>query len=231
MNRYFSSFLFTCSIYLFFIACIFYFLPTKIYKLDTKKTVKAIMIKVAPKRIKKELKPEKTQKTKRVKKPKKVKKTKIVKKPKRVKNVKKPTKIKQVKKVKKDIVKTVVTKQPHTTKKLTTNEKSLPTKLQKQKKSLTTKRDLYFLKLRQKIQKHKIYPKIAVKRGMEGVCKVILHISPKGDLIDYKINGKKIFNRSIKKALKKTFPFPSQKNLFSENITLHVDLVYKLLRK
>lgn len=217
MNRYVSSFLFACSVYIFLIGAIFYFLQTQkyIYKVDEKR-VTAVMINVVPKVVKKEsLSPKKESKPKEHKKIKKIKK--LTKPKKRVKNV---------------LAKKVVAKKPTAkkviSKKAMPQKVQSPTKIEQPKENLAKKRELYFLKIKQELQKHKIYPKMAIKRGVQGISKVTLYLAPDGKLINFRIDGKKIFNKSIEKAIKKTFPFPVKEGLLKENLTLHVNLVYRL---
>jgi protein TonB len=66
--------------------------------------------------------------------------------------------------------------------------------------------------VRRKIEKNKYYPRIAKKRGMEGVVKVKFKILANGNVSNISVSGSKLFHSSAKEAIKNSFPI-SVKNI------------------
>jgi len=96
-----------------------------------------------------------------------------------------------------------------------------------QRKNLLKKR--YFNDIKTRINKNKSYPKRAIRRGVQGDTKVKFILSSKGELLSFKIlEGKKIFNGSVQKAIKNSFPFLAPQDLFSEDIILTLTIKYTL---
>jgi len=94
---------------------------------------------------------------------------------------------------------------------------------------LKAKKDNYFTIIKQSIEKNKIYPKVAIRRGIEGVVKVKFTISKNGELLSLDIiDGKTIFKKSIVKAFEDTFPIKPEDSIFTSNSELSLTLEYKL---
>ncbi|MBT4030451.1 MAG: hypothetical protein HOF16_02925, partial [Campylobacteraceae bacterium] len=54
-------------------------------------------------------------------------------------------------------------------------------------------------------------------------------ISPKGELISYKIlKGNKIFKKSVIRAIKNSFPLETPKGIFASNLNLQINIKYIL---
>lgn len=70
----------------------------------------------------------------------------------------------------------------------------------------------FWSKVRKKIEKHKYYPRIAKKRGMEGVVKVKFTILASGKVSNVSVSGSKMFHSSAKEAVQNAFPI-STKNI------------------
>lgn len=88
-------------------------------------------------------------------------------------------------------------------------------------KLIKLKQKQYYTKIKQTIDKNKSYPRMAVKRGIEGDVKVKFTISEKGELISFNIlDGKRIFKKSIVNAIKSTFPLTPPKGIFTSNLDL-----------
>ena len=107
-----------------------------------------------------------------------------------------------------------------------------PTKketIQTDTKQLVINQNKYYTKIKQTIDKNKSYPKIAVRWGIQGKVKIQFTISKNGELLSYKIlDGKKIFLKSISKAIKNSFPLSPPKDIFTSNLDLKLTLSYKL---
>jgi len=90
-------------------------------------------------------------------------------------------------------------------------------------------KERYYTKIKERINRNKSYPRKALKRGIEGDVKVEFKISNTGKIISSKvIQGKKVFHKSIKKAINDSFPLLPPEGLFSQNITLTLTLRYIL---
>ena len=182
-----------------------------------KKVIKPKVKKVIKPKVKKVIKPKVKKVIKKKHKQKKVIHKKIVKKKPVKKVIKKQSKIDKVVKKEpiepKPIVKPIVQKKQNGI-----NDKK--NELKKQK---------YYKLIKQTITLHKKYPKKAIRRGIQGFVKVKFIVSTNGELVSIDIiDGKKIFYKSVKKAIKKTFPLPPPKGVFSKNFELEVKLVYRL---
>ena len=86
-----------------------------------------------------------------------------------------------------------------------------------------------FTQIKNMIDKNKTYPNVAKRRGIEGNVIVSFIISPKGEFIKFEnIVGKKVFYKSVQNAIKKIFPFPTPKEIFTSSQRLSLVLEYKL---
>ncbi len=249
MNRYISSFIITIFLYSSLImGYLYYFDSPKVIKTQAKESqdvVKFTVIKqeeskpepiiepqiIIPPIPKPTIKPkpiEDINKTVEVKpiikpiikpkpKPKKIKKV-IKKKP--IKKLKvKNKKVKKSKVKKRAIKKTKIRRSSSKAKKGTSSTKSNSKKIQKR----------YYNRVKNAINKNKSYPSKAVKRSIEGSVKVKVTLSSKGRLISYKIiSGNKVFKKSIKKAIKKSFPLAPPKGAFLSNIVFSFRVSYRL---
>ena len=89
----------------------------------------------------------------------------------------------------------------------------------------------YFDRVRSEINKHKIYPKRARRRGMQGDVKVCFLISKDGKFLYIKeIKGRKILKKSAIKAIKRSFPLKPENFLFKTDYEITVTIVYRLVR-
>ena len=140
-----------------------------------------------------------------------------------------------VKKVVKKPKKKVVKKKKETKKKA----KKKPIKKKKRKTSsrqASTKqtqisaaeKNKFWNALQRKIDKHKSYPRIAKKRGMEGIVKVKFTILRSGKVGNVSVTGPKIFHNSAKKAIKKAFPINVKKVPISLPGTINLSIRYQL---
>jgi len=249
MNRYISSFVATAMLYVTLMATFLYSYdepkvlqsknkqsdqnvkftivsqkvvePEKIVKkIEAKKLIEPKKIK--PKKITKKIEPKKIVK--------KIKSNKIIKKiePKKIVKKVKPKEIKP-KKVVKKIKKKEIFKQNQKAQIKKTIVKDTTTENIEKNKQKEIYKKKYFEKLKQTISKNKSYPKTAIRRNIEGDVKISLTVSPNGELLDFKIiEGHRIFKKSIKKAMQKSFPFKPKKDVFLSNLDLSLTISYKL---
>lgn len=244
MNRYFSSFLITSFLYVGLISTYLYSLDTtKTVKQDTKKEEQKVRfcIITQQKKIKKikQIKP----KTK-IKKPKKTVVKKIKPKKKKIKKIQKPKpkKVKpivkkiepKIKEINEPIVEKIekVEKTPREEPIKREVQQNIPVVQKIDTKEIERKnllKEQYFNNIKNKISKNKSYPRKAVRRGIQGDVKVEFIISPTGELISFKIlEGKRVFNKSIQKAINRSFPFLPPQDVFTSNITLTLTVRYTL---
>jgi protein TonB len=87
----------------------------------------------------------------------------------------------------------------------------------------------YFAQVSETINKNKSYPRRAVLRNMQDDIKIEFIISPSGELISFFITeGKKIFYKSAKKAIEKSFPMAPPIGVLSSNTKVKLTLAYRL---
>ena len=87
----------------------------------------------------------------------------------------------------------------------------------------------YYNKIKQTINQNKSYPRIAIKRGIEGIVKINFTISKHGELLSFNIlEGKRVFKKSIAQAVKNSFPLTPPKDLLTSNTSLSLKIAYKL---
>ena len=142
---------------------------------------------------------------------------------------------KPITKTKKIVKKLVEQKIQKPTKQMVTNQikqqKSPPKKetIQTDTKQLVINQNKYYTKIKQTIDKNKSYPKIAVRRGIQGEVKIQFTISKNGELLSFKIlDGKKIFFKSISEAIQSSFPITPPNDIFTSSLDLKLTLHYKL---
>lgn len=147
---------------------------------------------------------------------------KIVKKLKPKKIVQKPKKVKKPKthivKAIKKITKTVKIIKPKVKVKPVLNEEKY--NLEKQ---------IYFKRLKERIDENKIYPRKALRRNIQGSVKVSFTLSKNGEFLGIKkLDGKKIFYKAVKKAIKNALPFKPKKDILTQSVDIELKLVFNI---
>jgi len=105
------------------------------------------------------------------------------------------------------------------------NEKQIIDNTKQNKQNI----QIYYSQIKERINTNKSYPKMAIKRGIEGVVKVQFTISKNGELLSFHIiEGKRIFKKSISEAVKNSFPLTPPKNLLTKNTSLSLMINYRL---
>jgi len=98
-----------------------------------------------------------------------------------------------------------------------------------QKKSYSSaKRNKFLSQLRYKIDRHKTYPRIAQKRGMQGSVNVRFTILANGNVGRITLDGPKIFHHSARNAVKKSFPIDVKNAPLSLPSTVNITLRYRM---
>jgi len=165
-----------------------------------------------------------------------------------VKKEKTTKKIKPIEKKKKEIIKKIVKKE--IIKKEKQIKKIIPKKsetivkkqIKKNKSTVTNNKkhlednhrkkmiqQKYYSSIKEAINKNKSYPRVAVKRGIEGMVKIKFTISKFGELISFNIiEGKRVFKNSISNAVKNSFPLTPPKGILSSNTQLSLMVNYRL---
>lgn len=102
-------------------------------------------------------------------------------------------------------------------------------KKNKTKEIQETLKQKYFSKIKNSINKNKIYPKRAIKRDMQGDVKVKFIISKYGELLNIDIlDGRTIFHKSVRKAIENSFPIRPEDGLFIKDVELDLMISYRL---
>jgi len=223
MNRYIKSFVLTFILYgIIFISFLYSFEDEKQLKSSQKKGEQIVKFTIIqePKPIeeKKEIIVKKKEIKKVVKKL--IKQQKITKKIK-PKIVEKVVKKEQIVKPKQVVVKQQI-KQNKSQQKNRVNHQDV---LKKRKVS----QNKYYTQIKETINKNKSYPKIAIKRGIEGIVKIEFTISKDGKLLSFNIiEGKRVFIKSIAQAVKNSFPLTPPKDVLTANTSLSLMINYRL---
>ena len=90
------------------------------------------------------------------------------------------------------------------------------------------KKSQFLSKIRAKINRAKSYPRIARKRGMQGVVKVRFTILKNGKVGHISVRGPKVFHNSAKSAIKKAFPINTKNAPLSLPTSVNLSLRYQL---
>jgi protein TonB len=221
MNRYTKSFALTLFVYVIIFI-------TSIYSFDTKKQIQSNQT-ISEQLVRFTIIQEAATKPE-VKKIEKIVKKVIPKKT--VKKIIKPIKKKKQKVVKKEKPKKAIKTKDTVTKKLIKKNKSVnkntKSHLDEIKRNKINQQKYYTI-IKEAINKNKSYPKMAVKRGIEGIVKIEFTISKDGELVSFTIiEGKKVFKNSIAEAVKNSFPIKPPKGVLSSNTQLSLMVKYRL---
>jgi len=97
-----------------------------------------------------------------------------------------------------------------------------------QNHSSKAEKNKFWNALRRKIDSHKFYPRIAKKRGMEGIVKVKFTILANGNVGHITVKGPKVFHNSAKNAVKSTFPISVKKAPITFPTSINITLRYQM---
>ena len=90
------------------------------------------------------------------------------------------------------------------------------------------KKSRFLSQIRARINRGKSYPRIAKRRGMQGVVKVRFTILKSGKVGNIKLSGPKVFHSSARKAVQKAFPISVKNAPLHLPTTVNLSLRYKL---
>ena len=124
---------------------------------------------------------------------------------------------KKPKEKKKSIKKTVVKK-----------KQSQPKASPQRSKGSEAEKNLFLANIRDKINKHKSYPRIAQKRGMQGTVKVTFTILSSGKVGNISVYGPKVFHTSARNAVKSAFPVDAKNAPISLPKSISITLRYQM---
>lgn len=85
-----------------------------------------------------------------------------------------------------------------------------------------------YAQVRHRINKHKSYPKTALRRRMQGSVKVSFTILKNGTVSNVRVSGPKIFHKSARTAVKSAAPFPTKAFKVSLPKSITITLHYKI---
>lgn len=97
-----------------------------------------------------------------------------------------------------------------------------------QSRSSKAEKNKFLSALRQKIDKHKFYPRIAKKRRMEGTIKVKFTILKSGKVSNILLTGPKVFHNSARNAVKSAFPINVKKSPIPLPERINITLRYQV---
>jgi len=134
-------------------------------------------------------------------------------------------------------VKKEVKKKPEVkkkTKKKTVQKKTAKKKQIRQKasarkiQSSPAQKNQFLANIREKINTHKSYPRVAKKRGMQGTVDVSFTILSDGNVGNIMVNGPKIFHKSAQIAVKSAFPINIKNAPISLPMSINIKLRYQI---
>ncbi|WP_373070100.1 TonB family protein [Sulfurimonas sp.] len=222
MNRYLSSFIITSFIYVSLIAgAVVFFSNDNTFsdkKMDKPNVISVNMIS-QPKTPKKPIKKKIVKEKKKVVKKKPIKK-KVVKKVIKKETLPKKIEQKPVEEIiEKEIKEEIVEEEPIVQETTNTEVKQQVIATKKTEVNLDeirAKQNIFFTKVRNKIDQNKTYPRSARRRGIEGDVEVSFSLCNDGNVKDIEfLSGKKVFKESIIKAIENSFPMEVDQSLFT----------------
>jgi protein TonB len=115
------------------------------------------------------------------------------------------------------------------TKKKTVKENKPRQKASARKVQISSAQKNQFLSnIRAKINKHKSYPRIAKKRGMQGSVNVKFTILSSGKVGNISVDGPKVFHSSARNAVQSAFPVDAKNAPISLPTSINIILRYQI---
>ena len=115
------------------------------------------------------------------------------------------------------------------TKKKTVKENKPRQKASARKPQISPAQKNQFLAdIRAKINKHKSYPRIAKKRGMQGTVNVKFTILSSGKVGNISVDGPKVFHSSARNAVQSAFPISVKNAPISLPQSINIELRYQI---
>jgi len=113
-------------------------------------------------------------------------------------------------------------------KKVKTKKKRKKTLSSVASKSSPAHKNKFLAQIRANINKHKSYPRIAKRRGMQGAVKVKFTILRSGKVGHISVDGPKVFRNSARDAVKSAFPINVKKSPLSLPMSVNITLRYQI---
>lgn len=95
-------------------------------------------------------------------------------------------------------------------------------------KASPAQQNQFLANIRAKINKHKSYPRIAKKRGIQGAVNVKFTILNSGKVGNISVSGPKVFHSSAQNAVQSAFPIDVKKAPISLPANINITLQYKI---
>ncbi|WP_223898757.1 energy transducer TonB [Sulfurovum sp. TSL1] len=127
-----------------------------------------------------------------------------------------------------------VKKKPKPKAKKKTSKKSAKKKQKRQKASSRSanispaQKNQFLASIRDKINKHKSYPRIAQRRGMQGTVKVAFTILKNGNVGNISVSGPTVFHKSARQAVQSAFPIDIRNAPISLPKSIKITLRYQI---
>ncbi|MDQ1325314.1 MAG: periplasmic protein TonB [Campylobacterota bacterium] len=103
-----------------------------------------------------------------------------------------------------------------------------PVKKGTAQKDTVADKNAFLAAIRQKINRHKSYPAIAKRRGIQGKVTAEFTILSNGSVSNIKLSGSKIFHASARQAIEKAFPVNTSGRSLSFPMVVNLALEYRL---
>jgi len=132
-----------------------------------------------------------------------------------------------IKQAKKQPVAKKPQKKPVIPKKVATPQPAKQQLASRQSQSSAAEKNQFMAAIREKINQHKSYPRIAKKRGMQGVVNVSFTILSSGQVSQIRVSGPTIFHASAEQAVKSAFPVNASKAPITLPMSVSITLEYK----
>jgi len=137
-------------------------------------------------------------------------------------------KILPVPKIEKPMVKKKKKIKKKKVKKRSVQSRSIGAKRQGSGHTSKVQKNRFLATVRRRINQNKSYPRIAKRRGMQGSVRVRFTILSNGHVTNISISGPKVFHRSARRAIEKSFPIRIKNVPFALPKTVNLTLHYQL---
>jgi len=88
--------------------------------------------------------------------------------------------------------------------------------------------DAFVRALRQRIQERLEYPRLAVRRGLEGTVEIELHLGPDGRVAEVRAEGAELLREAAIRAVRDATPFPFPPDLVPRPLLIRLPVRFEL---
>lgn len=128
----------------------------------------------------------------------------------------------------KEVKKKPIEKKKPQKKTVVKKKQSQPKASPQRSKGSEAEKNLFLANIREKINQHKSYPRIAQRRGMQGTVTVKFTILSNGKVGNISVSGPKVFHTSARNAVKKAFPIDAKSAPISLPKSISITLRYQM---